>query len=138
MLTPLDLPKLNLHGPRDAGRYPTESMAFRTTMLVMLMVLMSCGCSDPVDRTIASFDLVGDVPDHWTLAVDDVIDTSTKYCSRKRIDLSNYQIPSISCDTLDGDRFWAILYQGVTPMPGNHFMLLLNDATLEIEYVAGE
>src|SRR6056297_3040554 len=26
VLTPLDLPKPNLHGPRDAGRYPTETM----------------------------------------------------------------------------------------------------------------
>ncbi|TWU05384.1 hypothetical protein Poly21_57130 [Allorhodopirellula heiligendammensis] len=124
--------------PADGQRYLTETMAVHTPLLVSFVIATLCGCSGTVDRSIASYDLVGDVPRHWSLTVDAAIDTSTAYCSRNGIDLSRYQIPSVSCDTLDGDRFWAILYQGVTPMPGNYIMLLLNDDTLEIEYVAGE
>ena len=112
-------------------------MLTRIAILVTVLHLLGCG-PDTLSPRTPVFDLVEPVPDGYNLAADEAVRAANSYCRNEGISLPAYETPSVSCDSLDGDRFWAILYQGVTPIPGNHFMLLLNDATREIEYVAGE
>jgi len=47
VLTPLDLPKLNLHGPRDAGRSPTD----HNLLLVMQLIFNSHGRTHATPKT---------------------------------------------------------------------------------------
>ncbi|WP_442511701.1 hypothetical protein SH528x_003412 [Novipirellula sp. SH528] len=106
-------------------------------VVFLIAILLSFGCS-PAQRTIPQYDLVDIVPESWTMSPDEAVLAATEYCAANQIDLSRHGIPRLGCDSLDGERLWSFLYDGVTQMVGNHFMLLLNDETGAIEYVAGE
>ncbi|MFG0254076.1 MAG: hypothetical protein ACF787_03100 [Rhodopirellula sp. JB053] len=103
-----------------------------------LLISISLGVGCKTERPIPHYDLVDGPPSNWAMSADDAVLAATDYCVRDGIDLSVHSSPRIVCDSLDGDRFWCIAYDGFTRIPGDHFMLLINDETGAVEYVAGE
>ena len=59
--------------------------------------------------------------------------------SKKHISLSDYSAPVFrySHDKDEG-YVWAFIYDGKVPMPGNHFLVVVNDRTQRAAFVPGE
>jgi len=123
--------------PADEYRSPIKLMQNALVFTFLLCVPMLSGCDAP-GRSVPAYDLVEGPCSSWSMSPDDVVLTATEYCDRKNINLSAYSVPRMTCDSLDGERFWSILYDGLTRTPGDHFMLLLNDETGVVEYIPGE
>jgi hypothetical protein len=123
---------------RISQLYPTDrSMLTRIATLVIASTLAAPGCTRK-EADVPTYQLVDGTPPFWTMTPDDVAIVATRYCENGGIELAQREMPSIGHDTLDGERYWSVLYHGLTRIPGDHFMLLINDATGVIEYVPGE
>lgn len=108
---------------------------FAYAFLICSVLVFGC---NRTERSVPAYDLVEGTPANWTMSPDEAVLAATNFCERDGINLSAYDTPRIVCDSLDGSRFWCLLYDGVAQIPGNHFMLLLNDETGEVEFVPGE
>lgn len=112
-------------------------MQYATVFTLFITLPLLFGC-DSAERCVPAYEFVDAPPSHWTMSPDDAVLVATEYCVRDGIELAAHSKPRITCDFLDGDRFWCILYDGLTRIPGDHFILLINDETGAVEYVAGE
>ena len=123
--------------PGYLGRYPNEmSLVARLSLLIFALLVASIGC----DRSprVPPYQFIDDAPIFTSRSADDAILLATDYCKRNGIKLENRRMPVMSYDSLDGVGYWCVLYHGMTRTPGDHFMLLIEDASGEIEYVPGE
>jgi hypothetical protein len=112
-------------------------MRQRIWKLIAFCCVLTLGCRNEV-KTTPSFSLSAPAPVDWDMSPTDAVNVATRYAADNDIPLDAYDEPSVSGDVFEGDRFWAVLYQGKTRMPGNHFMLLINDETRTVEYIPGE
>ncbi len=103
-------------------------------IIFVILIALSLGCS----RSVPPYDLVEGPKEKWTMSPDNAVLAATEYCEVNEIDLTIYTVPRVGCDSLDGERYWSLLYDGFSRIDGDHFMLLINDETGAIEYVAGE
>ena len=103
------------------------------TILCLLVAVIGCGQRP----RIPTYQFVDDVPIFTSRSADDAILLANDYCEENGIDLSQREMPVMSYDALDGVGYWCVLYHGLTRIPGDHFMLLIQDASGEIEYVPG-
>lgn len=95
------------------------------------------GCASESERP-PSFSLSSPAPRDWDMSPADAVLAAMRFASANEIPLSEYGEPRVSSDVFEGDRFWAVLYDGKSRIPGDHFMLLINDTTKAIEYIPGE
>ncbi|TWU40272.1 hypothetical protein Q31b_36190 [Novipirellula aureliae] len=95
------------------------------------------GCSDA--RPIPAYDMVDPVPSGWRMTPDEAVLAATSYCEQSEM-TSHIRLgpPSIVVDEFDGERLWYLGYHQNSTMPGDHFGLLINDSTGEIQYEPGE
>ncbi len=105
--------------------------------IIAFCCVLTLGCTNEV-KTTPSFSLSTPAPVEWDMSPTDAVNVATQYAADNGISLDAYDEPRVSGDVFEGERFWAVLYDGKTRMPGNHFMLLINDDTRAIEYVPGE
>ena len=112
-------------------------MQYALALTLLLCIPMLPGC-DASPRSVQEYNLVEGPPSGWSMSPDDAILAAMEFCEREGIDLSAHNVPRMTCNTLDRDRLWCILYDGRRRIPGDHFMLLLNDDTGAVEYVPGE
>ncbi|TWU05414.1 hypothetical protein [Allorhodopirellula heiligendammensis] len=112
-------------------------MHYAIVLIVLVSIPFAFGCNRD-KRSVPAYDLVEGPPSNWAMSPDDAVLAATDYCVHDGIDLSVHSTPRISCDSLDGERFWCILYDGFSRIPGDHFMLMINDETGDVECIAGE
>jgi hypothetical protein len=60
-------------------------------------------------------------------------DAATTHAEHEGWNLGDYEEPTASLDA----GFWTVDFAGREPRPGNHFLVLVNDATGETELVPG-
>ena len=52
--------------------------------------------------------------------------------------LSRYHVPEIYYEPRDGKPTWIVFFNGIAELPGNHFIVLLDDQTRVATVVPGE
>lgn len=102
---------------------------------VVMFAMQGCGPSKPIPE----FEMLDPVPVGWRMTPEEVVLAATSYCEGLGItDHVRQGPPTLIVDEFEGQRYWSLGYYKNSTMPGDHFGLLLNDATGIIEYEPGE
>lgn len=111
-------------------------MNFTASIIRITMLLCCLGCNDP--RPIPPYDIIDVVPVGWRMTPDEVVLAATSYCENVGM-TAHIRLgpPTIVVDEYEGQRFWSLGYHQHSKMPGDHFSILINDSTGEIEYEPG-
>ncbi len=105
--------------------------------LLAICCVVLVGCANEAG-TFPRFSLPTPAPKDWDMSPTDAVVVAMRYTADNEIPLREYGVPRVSSDVFEGERFWAVLYSGRFRIPGDHFMLLINDATKAVEYLPGE
>lgn len=92
-----------------------------------IILISSYSLAEKTDETFK-----GHVPH---MKIEKVIQAANKYVNEKEIKIDNYFVQNASYDSSKGK--WLLLYNGTIPIPGNHFMISINDITGEILLIPG-
>lgn len=102
---------------------------------VAMLSIQSCGRSKPIPE----FEMLDPVPVGWRMTPEEVVSAATSYCEGLSMtDHIRQGPPTVIVDEFEGQRYWSLGYHKNSRMPGDHFGLLINDATGMIEYEPGE
>ena len=116
------------------SRQGSSNRGARPLVLASLF-LTSLSCSKPDMPVIAPGVRVaaGDA----RLTPRDAIRISKDFAAARGIDLADYELTRVSYSTGRGSEEWWVLYDGIDPIPGNHFGLKIDDATGDVELFGG-
>lgn len=105
--------------------------------LITLCCFLTLGCVKQ-SETLPPISHSTPAPKDWALSPADAVLVAIDYASQHEIPLREYGNPSATHVVREGERFWVVLFEGKSGTPGDHFTLLIHDATEAVEYVAGE
>ena len=60
-----------------------------------------------------------------------------EFIAGRKMDVKAYSTPKVSHECLERGCYWTFFYNGIRPMPGNHFMLLVGDPSGLVELLPG-
>ncbi|MDA8099259.1 MAG: hypothetical protein M0042_06505 [Nitrospiraceae bacterium] len=72
------------------------------------------------------------------LSPEQAISLANQEAVRKGFDLSQYEKPRADYEILKKDKTWTVSYEGKKKLPGNHFLVWVNDQTGECKLMPGE
>lgn len=103
--------------------------------VVVMLAMQGCGRSKPIPE----FEMLVPVPVGWRMTPEEAVLAATSYCEGLGMtDHIRQGPPALIVDEFEGQRYWSLGYHKNSKMPGDHFGLLINDATGMIEYEPGE
>jgi len=66
-----------------------------------------------------------------------IILVANQVAVKANIDLSKYKAPEVEFEYIEEDWNWAVFYEGIEPIIGNHFTVIIDDRTGFARIVGG-
>jgi len=73
-----------------------------------------------------------------TMTKADVVAIANAEASRQGYDLEEYETPRAEYEFTANDQTWSVFYEGKEKVPGNHFLIIINDRTGNCQLMRGE
>ena len=67
----------------------------------------------------------------------DAISIANDAAKKEGVNLSKFRTPDAHFEYVDKNCTWAVFYEGIEPLIGNHFLVVVDDGSRETEFVQG-
>jgi hypothetical protein len=102
--------------------------------LVAALAILT-GCTRPAHTDLPASDVR---PDGAHLTPSQVISIAKHTAETKGIHLTNYKEPEAHYEFTKKDKTWSVFFDGKVPMPGNHFLVWIDDQTQKAQLMPGD
>ena len=111
------------------------SIFCRHLVVALAILFLVVGCSHPTPPTATIPDTK---PDGAHLTQAQAVRIATEAATKHGYRLTDYKNPQAHYEFTRKDGTWSVFYDGRVPMPGNHFLVWVDDRTEEARVMPGE
>ena len=109
---------------------------FSFVMAAMLILVAGCArCSHKNGSVTAAADVRAHIA---RLSEVQAISIARHAAEREGKNLANYKDPEAHFEFIEKDQSWSILFDGKVPIPGNHFLVEVDDQTESTRVMMGQ
>ena len=108
---------------------------FSIVMAAVLVLVDGCARYSHEKAGVAAADVR---PHVARLSEAQAISIAKQAAEREGRNLANYKDPVAHFEFIEKDRSWSILFDGKIPMPGNHFLVEVDDLTESTRVMMGQ
>lgn len=103
----------------------------------MSRVILSLVLLFSVTTTIFAVDHDDSLKEHIPkLKIEDVIRIAKDYSQKAGYKLDDFFISKIEYDS--DEKEWSVFFEGIVPIPGNHYWIIIEDRTNGVQLMPGE
>jgi hypothetical protein len=107
----------------------------RLFFILLAVTLLFAGCSHPTRSPSAAPNAN---LDGARLSQPEVLRIAGEAATKHGYRLADYKDPQAHFEFSRKDKTWTVFYDGKVPVPGNHFLVWVDDRTSEAQVMAGQ
>ena len=112
------------------------NILIRFSFILLSGILLFTGCARSPHALQTS--APNPEPQGMRLSTAKVIRIAKQSARREGVDLGEFNDPRLRYGPdRKGEKFWVVIFEGRVPMPGHHFMVIVNDHTAEAAFSPG-